>query len=137
MSLTYDLSRRSLQETPMRLANSIQALRVARAALLIGMLGMCATTSAFAADGTIRQWRLVKAANGYDLALKEVAQAKPAANQVAVRVHAVSLNRRDLLMKAGNYGLGSVQEGGVPISDGAGEVIAVGPGVKRFRVGDR
>jgi NADPH:quinone reductase-like Zn-dependent oxidoreductase len=121
----------------MLLANPIRALRLVRAAALVGLLGVCGATSAVAADGTIRQWQLVKAAKGYDLALKEVAQAKPAANQVAVRVHAVSLNRRDLLMKAGNYGLGSVQEGGVPISDGAGEVIAVGPGVKRFKVGDR
>ena len=111
--------------------------RFLRDALLIVALGACAATTAFAADGGIHQWQLVKAAKGYDLALKEVAQQKPAANQIAVRVHAVSLNRRDLLMKAGNYGLGSVQEGGVPISDGAGEVIAVGPGVKRFKVGDR
>ncbi|MEO8466759.1 MAG: NAD(P)-dependent alcohol dehydrogenase [Gammaproteobacteria bacterium] len=121
----------------MLFANPILSPRFARAALLISMLSACTATSAFAADGAIRQWQLVKAAKGYDLALKEVAQPKPAANQVAVRVHAVSLNRRDLLMRAGNYGLGSVQEGGVPISDGAGEVIAVGPGVKRFKVGDR
>ena len=41
------------------------------------------------------------------------------------------------MMRAGRYGIGGTQEGGIPISDGAGEVIAVGPGVTRFKVGDR
>ena len=59
------------------------------------------------------------------------------ANQVLVRVHATSLNRRDLLMLNNQYGPGGSADGGIPLSDGAGEVIAVGPGVTRFRVGDR
>jgi NADPH:quinone reductase-like Zn-dependent oxidoreductase len=56
---------------------------------------------------------------------------------VAVRVRAVSLNRRDLLMGAGRYGPGGNAGGGVPLSDGAGEVVAVGADVTRFKVGDR
>jgi NADPH:quinone reductase-like Zn-dependent oxidoreductase len=47
------------------------------------------------------------------------------------------LNRRDLTMRAGRYGLGATNAGGIPLSDGAGEVLAVGADVKRFKVGDR
>jgi NADPH:quinone reductase-like Zn-dependent oxidoreductase len=58
------------------------------------------------------------------------------AHQVRVKVRAVSLNYRDLMVAQGSYptsGEGPV----VPGSDAAGEVIEVGPGVQRFRVGDR
>jgi ubiquinone biosynthesis protein UbiJ len=41
----------------MLLANLLRSLRSAPAALLIGVLGACAATSTFAADGTIRQWQ--------------------------------------------------------------------------------
>ena len=57
-------------------------------------------------------------------------------HEVRVKVHAVSLNFRDLMVAQGTYpvsGEGAV----VPASDAAGEVIEVGPGVTRFRVGDR
>ena len=54
-----------------------------------------------------------------------------------MRVRAVSLNRRDLMMVAGSYGRGGTQPNSVPLSDGAGEVIAVGAAVTRFKVGDR
>ncbi len=57
-------------------------------------------------------------------------------HEVRVKVRAVSLNYRDLMVAQGTYpirGEGAV----VPGSDAAGEVIEVGPGVTRFRVGDR
>jgi NADPH:quinone reductase-like Zn-dependent oxidoreductase len=101
------------------------------------LLGAALAHPALAADDTIRQWQFAKAADGFELALKEVARPEPAANQVTVRVRAVSLNRRDLMMRAGRYGAGGTDDGGIPLSDGAGEVIAVGPGVTRFKVGDR
>jgi NADPH:quinone reductase-like Zn-dependent oxidoreductase len=56
--------------------------------------------------------------------------------EVRVRVHAVSLNYRDLMVARGEY-LVTVDDPIVPCSDGAGEVLAVGPGVSRFQVGDR
>jgi NADPH:quinone reductase-like Zn-dependent oxidoreductase len=56
--------------------------------------------------------------------------------EVRIRVHAVSLNYRDLMIAAGNY-LVSVDDPIIPCSDGAGEVLAVGPGVTRVQVGDR
>jgi NADPH:quinone reductase-like Zn-dependent oxidoreductase len=87
---------------------------------------------------TIRQWQFASAASGgFELALKEVPQPAAARNQVAVRVHAASLNRRDLMMRGGRYGRGATNVGGIPLSDGAGEVIAVGADVERFKVGDR
>jgi NADPH:quinone reductase-like Zn-dependent oxidoreductase len=56
--------------------------------------------------------------------------------EVRVRVHAVSLNYRDLMVASGNY-LVNVDDPIVPCSDGAGEVLAVGAGVRRVQVGDR
>jgi NADPH:quinone reductase-like Zn-dependent oxidoreductase len=56
--------------------------------------------------------------------------------EVRIRVHAVSLNYRDLMVASGNY-LVNVDDPIVPCSDGAGEVIAVGAGVSRVQVGDR
>lgn len=56
--------------------------------------------------------------------------------EVRMRVHAVSLNYRDLMVASGNY-LVNVDDPIVPCSDGAGEVLAVGPGVTRVQVGDR
>ena len=56
--------------------------------------------------------------------------------EVRVRVHAVSLNYRDLMVAGGNY-LVTVDDPIIPCSDGAGEVLAVGHGVTRLQVGDR
>jgi NADPH:quinone reductase-like Zn-dependent oxidoreductase len=59
------------------------------------------------------------------------------AGQILVRLRAASLNFRDLLMVRGKYSGGGQKQAVVPLSDGAGEVAAIGPGVTRFRVGDR
>ncbi|MCS0583059.1 NAD(P)-dependent alcohol dehydrogenase [Massilia pinisoli] len=56
--------------------------------------------------------------------------------EVRVRVHAVSLNYRDLMVAGGNY-LVTVDDPIIPCSDGAGEVVATGPGVTRVQPGDR
>jgi len=62
---------------------------------------------------------------------------RPGPGQVLVRVHAASLNYRDLLIARGKYGRGSLRYPLVPLSDGAGEVIEVGAGVSRVAPGDR
>ena len=62
---------------------------------------------------------------------------EPQPTQILVRIHAASLNYRDLLIARGHYMGGTVKANTVPLSDGAGEVIAVGAGVTRFRVGER
>jgi NADPH:quinone reductase-like Zn-dependent oxidoreductase len=59
-----------------------------------------------------------------------------AAGEVRIRVHAVSLNYRDLMVARGEY-LVNLDEPIIPCSDGAGEVLAVGPGVTRWQQGDR
>jgi NADPH:quinone reductase-like Zn-dependent oxidoreductase len=61
---------------------------------------------------------------------------KPGPGQVLVRVHAVSLNYRDLAIASGFYGR-PVKKPLVPLSDGAGEVVEIGKGVRRVRTGDR
>src|SRR6201982_2947314 len=61
---------------------------------------------------------------------------KPAHRQVLVKVKACSLNFRDLAIARGSYRL-PVRENLIPLSDGAGEVIEIGSGVTRVKIGDR
>jgi NADPH:quinone reductase-like Zn-dependent oxidoreductase len=61
---------------------------------------------------------------------------KPGHRQVLVRVRACSLNFRDLGIVRGSYRM-PVRENVIPLSDGAGEVLEVGPGVTRCKSGDR
>ncbi|RRA48783.1 NAD(P)-dependent alcohol dehydrogenase [Acidipila sp. EB88] len=70
------------------------------------------------------------------LALGEGAIPAPAANQVVVEVHAVSLNYRDLMTVTGKYNP-KLKLPRIPLSDGAGVVHAVGDAVRGFKVGDR
>ncbi len=59
------------------------------------------------------------------------------AHDVLIRVRAASLNYRDHLVVTGRYFFTPVERPTVPLSDGAGEVVSVGPEVSRFRPGDR
>jgi len=86
---------------------------------------------------TMRQYQFDMVDNQVALVMKEVDRPVPGANEVLVRVRATSLNRRDLSILQSQYGGGNPRTGLVPLSDGAGEVIGVGPGVTRFEVGDR
>ena len=61
---------------------------------------------------------------------------RPGDYEVVVRIRAVSLNYRDLIVMRGQYER-NPQTGRVPLSDGAGEVISVGSAVTRFKIGDR
>ena len=61
----------------------------------------------------------------------------PGPGQVAVRMRACSLNHRDLMIISGNYASNALLPEAIPVSDGAGEVAAVGPGVTRWKAGDR
>jgi len=107
-------------------------------AVLIVVLLLASAAALRAQATTIRQYQLERGANGLQLALKTVPRPVAGPGQVLVRVRAVSLNQRDLLVLRGQYGPGGADmHGHVPLSDGAGEVIAVGTGAARFRVGDR
>ncbi len=71
------------------------------------------------------------------LVMKEHAVPTPGPRQVLIRVRACALNARELMILIqGAYPL-PVKSDGIPVSDGAGEVVAVGEGVTRARVGDR
>ncbi len=72
------------------------------------------------------------------LRLVERPSPKPGPGQVLVRMRAASLNYRDLMIAGGTYGRsGGTRRPLVPLSDGAGEVVEVGPGVTEHRPGDR
>ena len=72
---------------------------------------------------------------GFD-ALRLVERPRPVVNagDVRVRVRAVSLNYRDLMVARGSK---KRTKRIVPVSDGAGEVIEIGAGVRRLAAGDR
>lgn len=71
-----------------------------------------------------------------NLALAEREEPQPRAREVVVKFHAASLNYRDVLFHRGVYNP-RASFPAVPLSDGAGEVVAVGEGVTRWGVGDR
>jgi NADPH:quinone reductase-like Zn-dependent oxidoreductase len=86
---------------------------------------------------TQKQWQLIKgSAPTYTLTLKEVPVRAPGPNEVLIKMHAASLNRRDVFLVKGQYPVGG-RDNIVPLSDGAGEVTAIGSGVTRFKAGDR
>jgi NADPH:quinone reductase-like Zn-dependent oxidoreductase len=70
------------------------------------------------------------------LAPSDLPEPVVAPGKVIVRVHAVSLNFRDLLVVKGLYNP-KMQLPRIPCSDGAGEVVAIGEGVTRVKRGDR
>lgn len=85
----------------------------------------------------MRLYRLPRIGSIDDLTPVEEDVPRPARGQVLVRLRAVSLNYRDLMVATGRYAQGSMPAGLVPVSDGAGEVVEVGPDVDRVRPGDR
>ena len=70
------------------------------------------------------------------LRLTERPQPSIAGRRVLVRVRAASINYRDLVMVGGGYGRHTPLPL-IPVSDGAGEVVAVGEEVERLAVGAR
>ena len=61
---------------------------------------------------------------------------EPGPNEVLVKFHAASLNYRDVMVVSGTYNP-RMKLPVIPFSDGAGEVVAIGDGVTRWKVGDR
>lgn len=68
--------------------------------------------------------------------MKEAPVPKLKSNEVLVKVHAVSLQYRDLIVAKGQYPL-TQKDNLVPGSDLAGELIAVGEDVKGWKFGER
>jgi len=85
----------------------------------------------------MRAYQLPKGGAGIDaLAIVDRPTPKPLYRQVLVKVVACSLNYRDLGIVRGTYRM-PVRENVIPLSDGAGEVVEVGPGVTRVKAGDK
>ncbi len=120
-------------QVKLRGSSMLHAARYATAILLTLMTGSALSQQ----SDTIRQYQFETAPSGYQLVLKEVPRPVAGASEVLVQVKATSLNRRDIYMLNNQYGPGGSAAGGIPLSDGAGEVIAVGDDVTRFEVGDR
>ncbi len=64
----------------------------------------------------------------------ELPDPMPGPGQVLIRVRAVSLNFRDLLMSRGIYNP-KLKLPAIPVSDGAGEVVATGAGAIALQAG--
>ena len=60
----------------------------------------------------------------------------PGEHDVLVRVEAAGVNRPDVLQRQGRYPV-PVDASPLPGLEIAGEIVAAGPGVTRWRVGDR
>jgi NADPH:quinone reductase-like Zn-dependent oxidoreductase len=86
----------------------------------------------------MRAWIVPKGCTSLDqMRLVERTSPVAGAREVVVRVRATSLNYRDQAVVVGQYFGGAVSRDLIPMSDGAGDVIAVGSGVTRFKPGAR
>lgn len=84
----------------------------------------------------MKQWQLTSFGQG-NLEMTEAPVPTPGRSELLVRVAAASLNYRDKLVIEGMLAQHSPSLPFVPLSDMAGEVVAVGSDVSRFRTGDR
>jgi NADPH:quinone reductase-like Zn-dependent oxidoreductase len=86
---------------------------------------------------TQNRYQLIKYGSEFRLELQGEAEIRdPGPHDVVIRVRATSINRRDIMIWRGAYPIGD-RVSVVPLSDGAGEVVAVGDAVTRIKVGDR
>ena len=87
---------------------------------------------------TMNAYQVKQGSKGIDgLVRVELEKPVPGTHRVLVRMRAASLNFRDLAVLNGKYIGGPVARDTIPLSDGAGEVEAVGERVSGFAVGDR
>jgi NADPH:quinone reductase-like Zn-dependent oxidoreductase len=84
----------------------------------------------------MKAYRLHEFAGPEAIKREELPSPAPGPGQVLLRVTAVSLNYRDLLISKGLYNP-KFRLPLIPLSDGAGEVVATGPGATRYKPGDR
>ncbi|WP_375418111.1 alcohol dehydrogenase catalytic domain-containing protein, partial [uncultured Hymenobacter sp.] len=77
----------------------------------------------------MRRWIVQAGATSLDsLVMQEAPIPEPGPGEVRIKVHAVSINYRDQIILTGQLGQ-TLTTDVVPLSDGAGEIDAVGPDV--------
>ena len=80
---------------------------------------------------------VMSALGAANLALCDVPEPTPDSDEVLVRLRAAAINFRDLLVLEGKYGSRQKRENLIVLSDGSGEVAAVGSDVTEWKIGDR
>ena len=85
----------------------------------------------------MKQWQITDEWSFDGLKLVDVPQPEPGPGEVLLKMQAVSLNYRDYLMIGRGYGRMSGELPLVPLSDGVGEVVALGAGVEDVALGSR
>ncbi|WP_409345384.1 zinc-dependent alcohol dehydrogenase family protein [Paenibacillus sp. MBLB4367] len=83
--------------------------------------------------------KAIQLTNGFgfeELTLTELGIPEPGPQEVLIRMKAASLNYRDLVILNGLMPI-DIQFPFIPLSDGAGEIVAVGQGVTRVQAGQR
>lgn len=83
--------------------------------------------------------KAIQLTNGFgfeELTMTELDKPTPGRKEVLIRMRAASLNYRDIVVLSGLMPI-EVKFPFIPLSDGAGEIVAIGQGVTRFQVGQR
>lgn len=84
----------------------------------------------------MRAYRLEEMGRIDGIVLREEKDPVPGPTDIVIRIRAALINRRDLMILEQTYPLPGKPRI-VPLSDGAGEVVATGAKVTRFKVGER
>lgn len=85
----------------------------------------------------MRAYQIVDDWDIENLTLRDIPKPEPGPGQVLLRMRAASLNYRDLVVPQRGYGAFTGELPLVPVSDGVGEVVELGPGVEGLQLGDR
>ncbi len=134
----FDPARRAALKTALAAPAALAAaVHVASPISAAALTGAAASRSAnHEADKTMRSYQVGDQKGLDSLKFGERPVPAPGAGEVLVAVRASALNHRDLMVMSGRYG-GPKPPARVPVADGAGEVVALGAGVTRVKVGDR
>ncbi|TIX48820.1 zinc-dependent alcohol dehydrogenase family protein [Alteraurantiacibacter aquimixticola] len=86
----------------------------------------------------MRAWMLPAGSDGFEkLYMEDLPDPEPGPGEVLIAPKAWSINYRDFAVASGHYFGGALQAPAIPLSDGAGVVLAVGEGVTSVKPGDR
>ena len=86
----------------------------------------------------MRAWMLPAGSDGFDkLYMEDLPDPVAGPGEVLIAPKAWSINYRDFAVASGRYFGGALEQAAIPLSDGAGDVVAIGEGVTSVAVGDR